>query len=150
MSKIQYVIGDATAPEGDGPKIICHICNDIGVWGGGFVLAVSAKWNYPEQRYRAIPTYELGTAMVLNVEEEVYVANMIAQHGIRAATDGTPPIRYTALIEALEHVNRIASGMKASLHMPRIGSDRAGGDWNVLEKIIEQCTTVPVTVYDLP
>jgi hypothetical protein len=27
---IRYVEGDATAPEGDGRKIIVHVCNDVG------------------------------------------------------------------------------------------------------------------------
>ena len=44
---IQYRTGDATRPEGDGPKIIAHICNDVGAWGKGFVLALSKRWNTP-------------------------------------------------------------------------------------------------------
>ena len=152
MSKINYVVGDATQPQGKGTKIICHICNDMGAWGAGFVMALSNKWAYPEQRYRALAQYELGTAMVLLVdkEQDIYVANMIAQHRCRPSLDGTPPIRYTALVEALEKVNTIAEKLGAGLHMPRIGAGLAGGDWKTIETIIEQCTTVPVTVYDLP
>lgn len=37
---IQYRVGDATAPVADGNKIICHLCNDIGAWGKGFVMAL--------------------------------------------------------------------------------------------------------------
>ena len=152
MSKITYVTGDATDPQGKGAKVICHICNDIGAWGAGFVLALSKKWRYPEDRYHAIPKYELGTAMVLCVDmnANIYVANMIAQHGIRFNTKGVAPIRYVALMDALTEVNVIAVKLGASLHMPRIGAGLAGGSWDTIEKIIEQCTTVPVTVYDLP
>lgn len=149
MSKINYVIGDATAPQGEGKKIICHICNDMGAWGAGFVLALSAKWQYPENRYRAIPHYELGTAMVLKVEEDLYVANMIGQHGIRHDTNGTPPIRYQAVAEALMQVNKIAKEMGATLHMPRIGTGLAGGEWQQIEKILKAVVSVDVTVYDL-
>lgn len=149
MSKINYVKGDATEPIGDGKKIICHICNDIGAWGAGFVLALSKKWSFPEDFYRARQKYPLGHADVLAVATDIYVANMIAQHGVGLDADGNPPIRYTALIEALETVNAVAAKRNASLHMPRIGAGLAGGDWNAIEKIIEQCTTVPVTVYDL-
>lgn len=28
---INYVIGDATAPQGEGPKFIVHCCNNIGL-----------------------------------------------------------------------------------------------------------------------
>ena len=44
MLNINYVIGDATQPIGDGAKIIVHVCNDIGGWGRGFVLALTKKW----------------------------------------------------------------------------------------------------------
>ena len=149
MSKINYVIGDATAPKGEGRKIICHICNDIGAWGAGFVLALSAKWRYPEDRYRAMPQYVLGTAMVLQVEPDIFVANMIAQHMTRASAEGIPPIRYVALTDALSKVNKIANDLGATLHMPRIGCGLAGGEWSAVEAILEEVVTVDVTVYDL-
>jgi len=147
--KINYVVGDATAPQGEGKKIICHICNDIGAWGAGFVLALSNKWRYPEDRYHAMPNYQLGSAMVLEVEPDVYVANMIAQHGTRANSQGVPPVRYLALTDALYKVNTIAKEMGATLHMPRIGCGLAGGDWAAVETVINKTVTVDVTVYDL-
>ena len=47
---IAYTTGDATAPEGDGPKIIVHVCNDVGGWGRGFVMAISKRWPEPADR----------------------------------------------------------------------------------------------------
>ena len=149
MNKINYVTGDATAPIGEGKKIICHICNDIGAWGAGFVLALSKKWRYPEDRYRAMQHYVLGTAMVLEVEPDVYVANMIGQHGIRVNGDGVPPVRYQAVAEAMMKVNHIAKELGATLHMPRIGCGLAGGEWEAVEAILKDVVTVDVTVYDL-
>jgi len=149
MSKINYVVGDATQPIGDGKKIICHICNDIGAWGAGFVLALSKRWAYPEQFYRARQKYPLGYADVLKVEDDIYVANMIAQHRCHADGEGNPPIRYTAVIEALTQVNRVAVETGATLHMPRIGCGLAGGKWKVIERILKEVVTVDVTVYDL-
>jgi O-acetyl-ADP-ribose deacetylase (regulator of RNase III) len=147
--RIKYVKGDATRPEGTGNKIICHICNDMGAWGAGFVLALSARWTYPEQFYRARQNYPLGHVDVLNVEPGIYVANMIAQHNVRPDEDGNPPIRYTALIDALHVVNERAKTLGATLHMPRIGCGLAGGDWGTVETILKQVVTVDVTVYDL-
>ncbi len=43
MKEISYLVGDATTPDTQGPKIISHICNDIGAWGKGFVLAISKR-----------------------------------------------------------------------------------------------------------
>lgn len=50
---LTYQIGDATQPNGDGPRIIVHVCNDVGGWGKGFVVAVSKRWREPERRYRS-------------------------------------------------------------------------------------------------
>lgn len=50
--QIQYITGDATDPTGGGNKIIAHVCNDIGAWGAGFVLAISRRWPQPEAEYR--------------------------------------------------------------------------------------------------
>lgn len=44
MEPITYIKGDATRLRAKGAKIVCH---DIGVWGKGFVLAVSNRWQAP-------------------------------------------------------------------------------------------------------
>jgi hypothetical protein len=36
------------------------------------------------------------------VENEIFVANMIGQKGIRTNSKGEPPIRYTAVLQCLE------------------------------------------------
>ncbi|MFF4223553.1 hypothetical protein ACFYZH_11940 [Streptomyces abikoensis] len=48
---IEYVRGDATCPQGDGPKVICHVVNDAGGWGRGFVTRGS---DHVPVRYEAI------------------------------------------------------------------------------------------------
>jgi len=44
MPSIHYLKGDATLPQSQSPAVIAHICNDQGLWGKGFVLALSARW----------------------------------------------------------------------------------------------------------
>ena len=149
MGKINYVIGDATNPQGDGNKLILHICNDIGAWGAGFVLALSARWSAPEERYRAQSHYVLGNIQLVDVEDDITVVNMIAQHGVGPDKDGIPPIRYLALIDALANVNKVAKAMSATVHCPRMGAGLAGGDWKFIETILRESLSVPVTVYDL-
>jgi O-acetyl-ADP-ribose deacetylase (regulator of RNase III) len=146
---IYYKIGDATRPVTPGPKIICHICNDIGAWGAGFVLAVSKRWNAPEDSYRECPEeWVLGKTQIVPVEDDILVANMIAQHGITGMYDG-PPIRYDALRTCLRNVNEVATQSAATLHMPRIGCGLAGGEWSQVQDIINEVCTVDVYVYDL-
>ncbi len=49
---INYIVGDATNPIGDGNKIIVHCCNNVGAWGRGFVKALSDKFPKSEHMYR--------------------------------------------------------------------------------------------------
>jgi len=149
MAKINYLKGDATAPVGAGKKIIVHVCNDVGAWGAGFVMALSNKWAAPEAAYRVMTKRTLGTAELVMVEPDIWVANMIAQTDIRRAPDGTPPIRYAAVRAALAYVNDIAYAHKATLHMPRIGCGLAGGEWDLIESIVRDVMSVDVYVYDL-
>ena len=152
--EIKYIKGDATAPEVEGNKIIAHICNDIGGWGRGFVLAISNKWKAPEGEYRkwaaSKDNFELGKIQVVKCDEEIFVANMIGQEGIKKKGN-KPPIRYEAVQSALRELSKEASALKASIHMPRIGCGLAGGKWEEIEPIIQQELIkkgVPVTVYD--
>jgi O-acetyl-ADP-ribose deacetylase (regulator of RNase III) len=151
---IRYIVGDATTPEGPGTKLIVHVCNDRGGWGAGFVLALSRRWAAPEAAYRrwakSRKDFELGMVQIVAAEEDIYVANVIAQAGYRSATDPVP-LRYDALAKGLA---KLATQVDrtTTLHMPRIGSGKAGGDWSAVERIIESelCTAgFDVTVYDI-
>ena len=154
--EILYIKGDATAPIGSGVKVITHICNDIGGWGKGFVLALSKKWKMPEeaysQWYKSQEEFTLGAVQFVNVENKLYVANMIGQHGIYKDSKGLPPIRYDAVRQCLKEVALFTIAHKASVHMPRIGCGLAGGKWELMEQIIKEeliTKEIAVTVYDL-
>lgn len=154
--EILYIKEDATAPIGSGVKVITHICNDIGGWGKGFVLALSKKWKMPEEAYRqwykSQEEFTLGAVQFVNVENELYVANMIGQHGIYKDCKGLPPIRYDAVRQCLKEVALFTIAHKASVHMPRIGCGLAGGKWELMEQIIKEeliTKEIAVTVYDL-
>lgn len=145
---IRYIVGDATAPTGAGPKIIAHICNDVGAWGAGFVLALSRRWHIPEHCYRNTLRRPLGRVQFVPVTNSIVVANMIAQHGFGG--DGGPPIRHDALDTCLRKVGDEAHRLGASVHMPRIGCGLAGGRWDEIEPIIQRTLQgVDVFVYDL-
>jgi O-acetyl-ADP-ribose deacetylase (regulator of RNase III) len=149
---IKYVKGDATSPQGDGKKVIAHICNDIGAWGAGFVLALSKKWKHPENVYKSCyrSGLVLGDIQIATVAQDIVVINMIAQSGIYTKLNdkNLPPIRYDALERCLEKVNQYCIDYNATLHAPRFGAGLAGGDWNEIEKIINSTMSVPVIIYD--
>jgi len=171
MSDINYVIGDATYQElssNTTVKIIAHICNDVGAWGKGFVTAISKRWDEPEEWYRQwfkkkivytnanseYITFELGNILLVSVDYDITICNMIAQHDIKSINN-IPPIRYDALKECLIKLRKYILDRRYksfSVNMPKIGSGLAGGDWNIIEKIIieELCTyDIKVNVYTL-
>lgn len=156
MADIEYIKGDATCPQARGVKIIAHVCNDRGGWGKGFVLAISSRWSEPEAAYRkwyaerAGNDFGLGSVQFVQVEPYIWVANMVAQHGMKRGA-GKPPIRYEAVEECLGKVAQKAQELGASVHMPRIGCGLAGGKWEQVEPLIQKtlCAKgVAVTVYD--
>ena len=156
MADITYTEGDATQPIGDGPRIIAHVCNDVGGWGRGFVLAVSGRWPEPEAAYRdwyrdrSNNDFELGALQLVAVEPEMWVANIVGQRDIHPTQDG-PPVRYWAIEAGLDALADEAVTLGASVHMPRIGCGLAGGDWTSVESIIDRTLVaagVQTVVYD--
>ncbi|WP_203823395.1 macro domain-containing protein [Actinoplanes palleronii] len=166
MRELSFVEGDATDPVGAGPRILAHICNDIGAWGRGIVQSISRRWPEPEREFRrwsAEPTFRLGAVQLVPVAPELWVANMVGQHGImsrrglRTRTGyepgAGPPVRYEAIRECLGALVTHAEAHSASVHMPRIGCGLAGGSWDLVEPLILETLgahDVPTTVYDLP
>ncbi len=152
---IIYTRGDATNPLAIGNKIIVHVCNDVGGWRKGFVMAISSKWTAPEKQYRqwfkSKENFALGETQFVQVENDTWVANMIGQKNINKDEEGNPPVRYEAIGFALEKVAVFAKEKNASVHMPRIGCGLAGGKWVLMEPIIINTLSkkdIPVTVYD--
>lgn len=155
-NEIIYIKGDATQPVGDGQKIIVHVCNNIGGWGAGFVLALSKRWSEPEDVYRKM-NHKLGEIDLVRVEDDILVCNLIGQEGTTSRPAGNallPPVRYVAIEVGLNNLADIIlsvnSGKDMSVHMPMIGSGLAGGNWFIIERIIEETLCrkgIPVTVY---
>ena len=168
---ITYLKGDATCPQAKGRKVIAHICNDIGKWGAGFVLAISKRWAQPEASYRewynqdrwadavrpqnttagkivlTTGPFALGQVQLVQVLPDTFVVNMVAQAGTKTGSKG-PPIRYEALATCLERLDAVA-GEGASIHMPRIGCGLAGGKWDRVEPLVAKAlSTRSVLVYD--
>lgn len=155
---VNYVTGDATKPIGDGNKIIAHICNDSGRWGAGFVLSLNKLSPEPKKHYvdrwmwTEDPFLPLGVNQYVFLPNQIIVANMVAQHGTISNLN-PHPLSYNALENCLSELVDQAKSLRASVHMPRIGSGLAGGKWNVVESIIDRVLTlndIEVTVYDLP
>ena len=118
-------------------------------------MAISKRWKKPENQYRewfkSKDGFELGKVQFVQVEEDLWVANVIGQHKINKDENGNAPIRYDAIEDGLKEVASFAKENNASVHMPRIGCGLAGGKWEMIEPIILQRLSnndVEVVVYD--
>ncbi len=153
---ITFMHGDATNPQAPEHKVIVHVCNDLGKWGKGFVLSLSKRWPEAERVYRSSfysgNPPRLGEVQFVTVNDEITVANVIGQHGVKTRRNSSAqPIRYGAVQEGLKKVASYAKAKEASVHMPRIGCGLAGGSWDAMEPIVNETLTaagVPTTVYD--
>lgn len=154
--EIQYLKGDATEPiqvDGFSKQLIIHCCNDVGGWGRGFVLALSAKWKAPEREYRDWEgkSFRLGEIQIVPVESDISVCNMIGQHDMYPI-GGVAPVRYKAIQECLQKVAIYCKRTNSSIHAPRFGSVLAGGKWSKIAQLIDQeliSQGIPVVIYDL-
>lgn len=154
---LHYLIGSATDPIKT-PALLPHIVNNKGRWGSGYVIAVSKKDKKPEEMYYRWYKREkeegkdlpLGAVQICPYVDGCEVANMVGQHDTKPI-DGEPPIRYESLRQALKSVYHYAGQNNLTVHMPRIGAQRSGGDWNQIEAIIkEEMGDIETYVYTLP
>lgn len=154
MAEIKYIKGNAVYPQGEEKKVIAHVCNNIGAWGAGFVMAISSRWSLPESEYKKLSPAKrkLGHVQFIVVENDVVVANMIGQENIKANEYGVPPVRYEAIKVCFERVVKFAESTNASIHIPRIGCGLAGGEWSIMEPVLiaaSKNSSVKIFVYDL-
>lgn len=156
MAGLSIITGDATSPTAG---VIVHVCNDLGRWGRGFVLAISGRWPQPEAVYKSAfrkrPHPSLGTTQFVRVREgpdPLWVVNMIAQHKIGR---GARRIQYDHLTTCLVAVRKwmqTQSPPLTEVHMPRIGCGLGGGEWSVIEAIVRATLvnhSINVIVYDM-
>ena len=154
---IQYLRGDATDPRGTDPRILVQVVNDKAItWGKGFSVAVKKKWpsaqrEFTEWVFAKRSEFKLGGVYWTKLQDSLELGSLIAQHGYGPSL--FPRIQYSALQDCLSEVASRAKQTGASVHMPRIGSGEAGGDWNIVCEIVDEMLCregIAVTVYDLP
>ena len=154
---IRYVHGNVVEPLDHGRKIICQLVNDRATkWGGGVARKFAQKFpnaeaQFTENMIRMKPSERLGNSIFVKLNAEDTLASIIAQEGFGPSMFSR--LRYSALQSGLRLVAAAASEIGASIHMPRIGTGAAGGDWRVIEEIIEDemvRSNLTVTIYDVP
>jgi Zn-dependent peptidase ImmA (M78 family) len=157
VNRIQYRVGDATDPRQTGDyRIIAHLVNDkTANWGGPFARTVKRKWIAAQEDFQQWAAADednltLGKLRIFEVANQLAIATMVAQHGY--GESAKPRIRYGALKTALDQLAEIAENQGASVHMPKLGTGQAGGNWDIISELIEDllCAQgIKVFVYTL-
>jgi hypothetical protein len=149
--KIEYVQGDLFDMVEPG-VVIPHVCNCDNKWGRGFVVPLIQHYLkartafddwYNGKQKDWMPPCQLGRTQIVEVEPQIYVANMVAQvfycwEGLRSSR----PLYYNALVTCMESVARSiitrqdASPVNLRILAPKFGSELAGGNWDFIEDLI--------------
>jgi hypothetical protein len=128
--------------------IVPHVCNNIGVFGGGFTRSLDEVFPIVKENFMLLGNKtKLGYVQFVSVLKEktnrnqLVIANMIAQNGT-INKNNTRPINYEQLVKCMIDVRRYAEIIKESseqnveIHCPKFGSSLAGGNWLFIEDLI--------------
>lgn len=145
-------IRDRINTENNGSTVIVpHVCNNIGVFNGGFAGQVANLFPEVKVNYMMLGgNLKLGMCqfVITNTsgknKHKIIFANMIAQNKL-LSHNNTRPLNYGALVYCM---NDVRSYIKKCLsdasyefenieiHAPKFGSGLAGGDWNFIQELI--------------
>ena len=126
--------GDLAKPN---VSAIAHVCNCMGVMGSGVALAVRTRYPEAFAAYKKAEKdfffgLKLGTISVAKIRNDKRIYNLHAQGSF--GNDGQRYLDYEALYKSLDLVcdDMNFEGLK-TLGIPyKMGSDRAGGNWNIV------------------
>lgn len=131
--------GNALAQNG----IIVHGCNCLGVMGAGIALQVRLQYPAVFDEYvkeHKTNGLKLGHIQVVEVAPEKWIVNAMTQQ----STGGPRPVSYDAVARCFENVNAAAeqleqqTGKSHEIIFPQIGAGLGGGNWKIIETIIDQ------------
>jgi O-acetyl-ADP-ribose deacetylase (regulator of RNase III) len=144
---VKYVKGDLFDTDCD---IIAHGCNCRGGFGSGVAYTMAKK--YPKAKKEYLNKFDdvgwkLGDVQFVMVGSTI-IANCATQDGYLPR--GILHANYDAIELCMETVKQFAQQTNRSVAIPKIGAGLAGGDWQVIEKILQEVfDDYDVTVYYL-
>lgn len=145
---IKYVQGDLfQAPEG----LLAHGCNCSGGFGSG--VAAGMAHNHRKARDAYLEQHNTSGGWILGAVQFVrsgnkWIANCATQQGYLPR--GICHANYDAIKLSMTLVKQFAQKNGLTIAIPKIGAGLAGGDWNIIEKILEEVfSDYDITIYYL-
>lgn len=145
---IHYIQGDLFETDAG---IIAHGVNCRGKFASGVAKLVGTK--YPKARQYYLDKFDedgwkLGDIQAVLQWDGTIIVNCATQDNYGYA--GELNANYDAIRTAMESVKRLAQIKNKTIAIPKIGAGLAGGDWTIIEKILEEVfTDYDITVYYL-
>ena len=140
---MKEIIGDILSPASSGVQtIVCHQTNCLGVMGAGLARQIKAKHPNVYDEYRAkCDLIRAGIGGVGDVQycnchpsDGYIIANVFGQYSYGRAVRHT---NYKALFRAFKQIRN--DFPYCTIRIPyKMGCGLAGGDWDVVAKIIEE------------
>jgi hypothetical protein len=142
--------------------IVPHVCNNINLFGAGFAAYIGNRYPIVKENFHMLGNKsKLGHVQYITIEKEktyhheLIVANMIAQNKVISHTNRRP-LNYEALVVCMINIRNYVSNLKRNdqdveIHCPKFGSGLSGGNWNLIEYLIEDIwSNQKVFVYNYP
>lgn len=134
---IKYIDGDLVR-DADQYDVIGHGSNCFNTMGSGIALQIKNKFPEAYQvdcRTKSGDKEKLGT--ITYTENTIpVVVNCYSQYDFKGRYFGVMDCDYNAIKTSMQLIKKNFSGKKIGL--PKIGSQLAGGDWDVINRIIEE------------
>lgn len=131
--KIEYVKGDLFSTH---VKHIMHGCNAQRVMGSGVALHIRNKHPLAYEAYLEWKDLHLGNIQLVPSNDKIII-NAVTQQFY--GKDGKKYASYDAIELVMKKVNfALMTDNVTEVAMPKIGSALGGGNWNIIEKIIEE------------
>lgn len=160
---IEYIEQDLlkAKPKKYKPTIIAHGCNNIGLWGAGFMERLGVK--YPQAKTAYLRnTLDPGRSLSMRLEPGniqrimvsfdpmVIVMNMVTQIGVQTSANPTP-FEVDYFSKCVDELLIEAKKYNATIRFPRYNAG-FGDDWEAVEQIINDklvANGIDVEVYML-
>lgn len=143
---MKKVKGDLILLAKDGKfDVIIHGCNCFHTMGAGIARVIKSV--FPEafeadketvygSRYK-LGTISTATFQVNDDGDFLTVVNAYTQFDFGTNSEGTPPVDYVAVNNCFRNIKDQYGGQHLKFGIPKIGAGLAGGDWDLISRIIE-------------